>query len=160
MSTRICSKCNIKKSLTVDNFYKNKSEVGGFQYTCKSCHKQHYKRDTWYNKNTLETNKKYKNAKYSSNPEYRLLIQLRNRVNQYLKKGNKDKTIDFLGCSIKEWMLYLEKQFDKNMTWENHGKYWEIDHIYPLVKGGSFHYTNTQPLTVKENRIKKDKTVF
>ena len=40
------------------------------------------------------------------------------------------------------------------MNWDNYGSYWEIDHIKPLSKGGSFHYTNTQPLTVKENRRK------
>ncbi len=33
----------------------------------------------------------------------------------------------------------------------------EIDHIHPLSKEGSFHYTNTQPLTVKDNRIKSNK---
>ena len=146
MSTRTCPKCNIEKPLTTENFYKNKSEIGGFQYTCKSCHKKYYKRTTWYNKQALESNKKYKQIKYSTDPEFRLLVQLRNRINQYLKKGNIDKTIDFLGCSIKEWMLYLEKQFDENMTWENHGLYWEIDHTIPLSKGGNFHYTNTTPM--------------
>jgi hypothetical protein len=88
-----------------------------------------------------------------------LLHQLRSRVNQYLKKGNQDKTIDFLGCSIKEWVAYLEKQWDDNMTWENHGIYWEIDHIYPLSKGGSFHYSNTQPMEVIENRKKSNKVI-
>ena len=44
------------------------------------------------------------------------------------------------------------------MNWDNYGEYWEIDHIYPLSKGGSFHYINTQPLTVLENQIKSNKT--
>ena len=76
MSTRTCPKCNIEKPLTTENFYKNKSEIGGFQYTCKSCHKKYYKRTTWYNKQALESNKKYKQIKYSTDPEFRLLVQL------------------------------------------------------------------------------------
>jgi hypothetical protein len=152
---RTCPKCKERKSLTTENFYKNKSEVGGFQYTCKVCHKNHYKRKSWGDGN----NKEYKNKRYKNDPEFRLLSQLRVRVNQYLKKGNQDKTIDFLGCSIKEWRVYLEQQWDGNMTWENHGTYWEIDHIYPLSKGGSFHYTNTQPMEVIENRKKSNKVI-
>ena len=152
---RTCPKCKETKSLTTENFYRNKSEVGGFQYTCKVCHKNHYKRESW----GIGNNKEYKKNRYKNDPEFRLLVQLRNRVNQYLKKGNQDKTIDFLGCSIKEWRAYLEQQWDDNMTWENHGTYWEIDHIHPLSKGGSFHFTNTQPMEVIENRKKSNKVI-
>ena len=42
------------------------------------------------------------------------------------------------------------------MNWDNYGKMWEIDHIFPLSRGGSFHYTNTQPLTILENRTKSN----
>lgn len=155
---RTCPKCKENKTLTSENFYRNKSEVGGFQYTCKVCHKNHYKRKSSYKGYVKGYNLSFKN-RYKNNPEYRLLHQHRVRVNQYLKKGNHDKSIDILGCSIKEWIVYLEQQWDNNMTWENHGTYWEIDHIYPLSKGGSFHYTNTQPLTKLENRQKNNKIV-
>lgn len=150
-----CPKCKVEKPLTTEFFYRNKSNVRGFQYTCKICHKDHYKRKAWGNGN----NKEYKNKRYQNDPEFRLLVNLRNRVNQYLKKGNQEKTIDFLGCSIKEWVAYLEQQWDNNMTWENHGTYWEIDHIHPLSKGGSFHFTNTQPMEVIENRKKSNKVI-
>jgi len=156
---RTCPKCKETKSLTIENFYRNKSEVGGFQYTCKVCHKSHYKRKNSYKGYIKGANLAYKNKRYKNDPEYRLIHQLRVRVNQYLKKGNQDKTIDFLGCSIKEWVVYLEQQWDGNMTWENHGTYWEIDHIHPLSKGGSFHYKNTQPMEVVENRKKSNKVI-
>ena len=154
---RTCPKCQESKPLTTEYFYKNKSEVGGFQYTCKVCHKQYYKRKNnqkWYKS---EVNKAYKNKRYKEDIEFRLLVQLRNRVNQYLKNGNQSKKIEILGCSIKEWVVYLEQQFDKNMSWENHGTYWEIDHIIPLSKDGSFYYTNTQPLILEKNRKKSNK---
>ena len=51
------------------------------------------------------------------------------------------------------------------MTLDNHGTYWEIDHIIPLATATTEediirlnHYTNLQPLEAYYNRhIKKDK---
>ena len=87
--------------------------------------------------------------------EWTLLRNLRTRLRHALKKEFKTgKTIELLGCSIQEFKLHLEKQFNKNMTWENYGTYWEVDHIQPLSKGGTFHFTNTQPMYYSENRSK------
>lgn len=33
-----------------------------------------------------------------------------------------------------ELRKYLENQFDENMSWQNYGTYWVIDHIYPQSK--------------------------
>lgn len=153
---RICPKCKIEKELIKENFYRNKSEVNGFQYVCKLCHKKYYKRKFDPKHYNPQYNLEYKNKKYKEDLEFRLLTQLRNRVNQYLRKGNKEKTIDFLGCNINEWKLHLEQQFKPGMNWDNHGVFWEIDHIKPLSKGGSFHFSNTQPLTLIENRTKSN----
>jgi hypothetical protein len=78
-----------------------------------------------------------------------------------------DKTIEYLGCSIGEYCVYLESKFDKNMNWGNQGGYWEIDHIKPISSFNLdneedlykvFHYTKTQPLEKKENRLKSNNT--
>jgi hypothetical protein len=156
INKRTCPKCKIEKELISSNFGKNKSEIGGFQYTCKECHKTHYKRKYNPKHNNPSYNLKYKNLKYQNNIEYRLLVILRNRVHQYLTKSNCEDSIDFLGCTIKFYKKYIEEKFDIKMNWENYGTYWEIDHIIPLSKNGSFHYTNTQPLTINQNRIKSN----
>lgn len=83
-----------------------------------------------------------------------LRIRLYNSLKKNVKTGT---TLELLGCSIEEYKQYLESLFTLKMNWDNYGKYWEIDHIIPLSKGGSFHYTNTQPLTISENRKKKNK---
>jgi hypothetical protein len=85
---------------------------------------------------------------------FKIHENLRSRLSNALKGRVKNSTIEELGCSIEEFKIYLEKQFDENMNWENYGIYWEIDHIQPLSKGGSFHYTNTQPMHFSENRSK------
>ena len=95
-----------------------------------------------------------KKIKKQKDINFRILENLRSRLSNALKGRIKNSTIEELGCSIEEFKIYLEKQFDENMNWENYGPYWEIDHIQPLSKGGSFHYTNTQPMYFSENRSK------
>lgn len=100
--------------------------------------------------------------RWKNDPEFKLMLGLRNRINECIKKYNfekKDTSIKELGCSIQEYVVYLESKFDKNMSWDNHGEYWEIDHTIPLSKGGSFHYTNTTPMLKEENRKKSNKII-
>lgn len=184
---RKCSLCKLELELTSVNFYRNKNEVDGFDYRCKKCKLNHYNsnKETYktnslnWQKNNPEKNfitqKKYKQSekgvatrkkyrkkeydqKYGVDIEWTLLRNLRTRLRHALKKEFKTgKTIELLGCSIQEYTLYLEKQFDKNMNWNNYGTYWEIDHTIPLSKGGSFHYSNTTPMKISENRSKSNK---
>lgn len=187
MEYRKCSLCKEELELTSVNFHKNKREIGGFDYRCKSCKLTYYKKNSvkmvensreWKLQNPIKvklhilkyrqsekgvaTRKKYRkkeyNQKYKVDMEWTLLRNLRIRLRNALKKGFKiGKTIELLGCPIKEYIVYLEKQFNKNMTWENYETYWEIDHTIPLSKGGSFHYSNTTPMTITENRSKSNK---
>jgi len=107
----------------------------------------------------------YKRKYRKENPIFRLKENIRTRINLSLKGKNKGiSTAKLLGCSIDDYKLYLERKFDNKMTWENYGTYWEIDHIQELHKFDltdkiqqkqAFHFTNTQPLTIKENRQKR-----
>jgi hypothetical protein len=109
----------------------------------------------WNKNNRERINQKTKERK-QNNPLLKLQDSITSIINHHLKIKSK-KTNEYLGCSYEEYALYLEKQFDKNMTWENYGTYWEIDHTTPLSKGGSFHYTNTTPMIISENRSKSNK---
>lgn len=133
-----------------------------------------------YNKTTNEWRKKNKGRlkerqrKYMR--EYRkksLSYRLRENVGHYIRKhllNNNDvkqKTYkNYLGCTIKEYRIYLEKLFTPEMNWDNYGSYWEIDHIKPCssfdltIKEEQlkcFHHTNTQPMYWKNNREKSNK---
>lgn len=98
----------------------------------------------------------YKNKLRNESLEFKIKDSVQSIINYHIKKKT-TTTIKYLGCSIQEYIIYLESQFLPEMNWENYGIYWEIDHIIPLSKGGSFYYTNTQPLTVTENRKKSNK---
>ena len=107
------------------------------------------------------------NDRIKRDPAFKMRMSLSRYVVKTLKKQNVVKSMKFqtlLGCTVKEFKLYLEKKFKPGMSWENHGLYgWHIDHIKPVSKfklidpeeqKKCFHYTTLQPLWAKEN-IKK-----
>lgn len=164
----ICTKCKIEKE--EEEFYKKKLKNGvGINTRCKKClagigkkyKDSNREKRKEYQKKYFQENKKniygYKKGYWENNPEAKLTNSIRNKVANEIVKGIRfmTSTMKYLGCNFNEYSEYLENQFDGNMNWGNYGEYWEIDHIQPLSKGGSFHYTNTQPLTVVENRKKK-----
>jgi hypothetical protein len=190
---KICKRCNIEKPL--NEFYSRKGEKDNKHRYCKICLKQendswyqntkHQRTD--YYQQYREKNKEYFNKychthyhtkkelyrewsrnKYLTDNIYRtkkiVTVRIHEALNAY-QALKKDRTIEYLGCTISEYCDYLESKFDSNMTWENQGVYWEIDHIRPISSFDltdeeqlyqCFHYTNTQPLNKKENRLKSD----
>lgn len=98
----------------------------------------------------------YSKKRYHENINHKLSLTLRNRLNDALKNNYKTSSaLVSLGCSLEKFKLYLEKQFFPEMTWNNYGKVWEIDHIKPCSlfdmtnlkqQQKCFHYTNMQPL--------------
>ena len=99
--------------------------------------------------------------------QFRVATKLRNNLSGALSRRNNSKTsstFDLLGCTINEFINYMEDLFAPGMTWDNHGLYsWHIDHIKPCAafnltrkeeQKQCFHYTNLQPLWAKDNRRK------
>lgn len=124
-----------------------------------------------YLKANPEYYKTYRKERYNTDPQFKLRIILGNRLNEILKKNKTYKTsniIELLGCSLEEVKKHIENQFTDDMNWENHGIYWEVDHIIPCdsfnlsnleQQKQCFHYTNLQPLVKTDNRIKSNKIV-
>jgi hypothetical protein len=182
---KTCKKCNIEKSFT--EYCKRKEEKDGLHRYCKMCMRQrlkneynndkekHLKRTRQYQNENRDYFRQKSNSHYHNNKDYyrewnqnkmdtdpifRLRHAINALINFHLKEGKSQSSIDYLGCTIQEYKIYLEPMFTSEMNWDNYGHYWEIDHIYPLAKGGSFHYTNTQPLTITDNRSKSDNIYY
>ena len=106
--------------------------------------------------NKYTYNKAYQQLKYNKSPEYKLLRILRNRFRTLLKNQIKTHTaINLLGCNIEDFTQHITNQLYPEMSWENHGVIWEIDHIKPcssfdltckIQQKECFHHTNLQPL--------------
>jgi hypothetical protein len=69
-----------------------------------------------------------------------------------------------LGVDRDGLKLYFENRFRDGMEWDNYGTHWVVDHMLPLSEVETYedlirvsHYTNLQPLLVKENSVKSNK---
>ena len=119
-----------------------------------------------HGKERREGRRRYIHNRNNSDPEFRLLNNLRNRIYCALKGAGKSRrTTELIGCTISALRAHLEKNFTEGMSWENYGK-WHVDHIIPcssfdLVlpdeQRRCFHYTNLQPLWAVDNLKKNDR---
>jgi hypothetical protein len=185
-----CTKCN--KHLPKSLFWKDKYKKNGYVSRCSLCIKEQRKTPEYKSyRKTYEQTEQFKNyhknyeasrrvrtekdkesrrkrdLKYrKEDPLYKLKQNTTRRIRYALKvlnQNKKNRTIEYLGCSIDELKIHLENQFKPGMSWENYGE-WEIDHIIPCASANNepellvlFHYTNLQPLWATENRQKSDK---
>jgi hypothetical protein len=179
-----CNKC--KKSKPITEFNPSKGNKDGYMNYCKECHRIQVKKNRFKYK---EYDKEYAKKNWLEkkiDPEYQL--KHREYQRQYKKQKRKDSifrlkenlrtyfyrsitnklnsVFKYLGCSIEEFKLHLEKQFNKDMNWNNYGEYWEVDHINPIENFNfsneseiyeCWNYKNLQPLTINENRTKRHK---
>ncbi len=112
--------------------------------------------------------KEYTKNKLKTDINFKILYNLRRRINHVLKNHNKSLTsMILIGCEIDYLMYHIQKQFTKSMNWDNYGlNGWEIDHKLPCAKFDlskkseqlkCFNYTNLQPLWAIDNKRKSDK---
>jgi len=177
---KICSDCKNHKN--IDSFPKNKSKYDGISNICKLCTNNRHKTYRLKNKEK-ESNRRrnrylknktkeiaydnlYKKRRIKNDSSYKLIRTLRDRHNKAVKNSGNNKnfrTTDMLGCDSEYLKKYIQIQFKIGMSWENYGKVWHIDHIYPLSKinwldiyetAKYCHYSNLQPMFAIEN-IKK-----
>lgn len=164
--TASCKKCrNIKSKIWHQkNYLENKEEVIKYktEWRRKNWEKVYKQRkESGYCK---RSRKKWYHNRGKFNINWVISERIRSRVRNVLNGKVKSKsTLELLGCSIDDLKDHLESKFYANMSWENYGSYWHIDHIHPCASFNlqneeeqkiCFHYSNLQPLTAKDNIIK------
>jgi hypothetical protein len=136
-----------------------------------------------YSHNYFKKNKEViinKNSKYhkiwqkdklNSDSLYRLVRNMQNRFSTVTKKREVETVSNavknYLGCSKKEFKLYIESKFKDGMNSNNYGiGGWTVDHILPYSRFDInndddlsilLHYSNIQPLWMLENINKGNK---
>jgi hypothetical protein len=157
-----CKEYKIKNKIAISEYNKkykekNKEKIKQYNYEYNIANRNKIqKRHTAYLKNKRKNDDKYK-----------ISCVLRNRIKSFLFGDNRKKTKELLNCEyslVIEWIKYL---FEDKMTFENHGVYWHIDHVIPCSKFNlldieeqrkCFNWSNLQPLPIKKNLEKKNKT--
>ena len=192
MGTKVCNKCNIEKDVT--EFYSSRKK-------CKTCiieYQREYNQNNkekrkkylkenkekiskkgkeYYQKNIEKMNRKVyerRKRKMKNDLVYRLKIKLRKKIRESLKNNGytkKSNTYTILGCSYKDFKIYIESNWEGWMSWDNYGLYngeenygWDLDHIVPLSSAQCEediirlnHHSNIQPLCSHINRnVKRD----
>ena len=176
--TKTCPRCKLEKNL--DCFYKNKKNKYGRSSWCIACTnekvrewqkkypekcKNSIKNYKLKNKEKLKKVKKEYIKKIRVTQEFKINKYFRKKINEKLKM--KDKYLDYysptVGCTNRQLKKYIESQFTKEMSWDNYGKIWNVDHIIPIVaflenikeeRKYINHYLNLQPLLIYNNSKK------
>lgn len=120
--------------------------------------------------------REYCRDRFKKDIGFKLVVYMRCRLRSAIKQNQKTgSAVEDLGCSIDELRVYLEKQFQEGMSWENwtridlHEKAWNIDHVKPLSLFDltdrkqfleACHYSNLQPMWAIDNLRKGAKTNF
>ena len=91
--------------------------------------KKYYKANK---KKIAASSKVYKRKRRANDPKFAFTNAMRARLNSALGRGSGSGVRD-LGCKSVDWAMdYLESQFEDGWTWDNRGKVWHIDHMFPL----------------------------
>lgn len=68
-----------------------------------------------------------------------------------------------IGTDKNTFMSYLESKFSDEMSWDNYGKIWHVDHIVPLASANDetqmynlAHFLNVRPCIKEANILKSD----
>lgn len=146
-----------KRYLQNRQYYKNYTEQNKIQL-------KHYRQE-YYNKtkNKLAAKAKEKKAK---DVGYRINCNLSTALSRILRdttgKLNSDYFLSYLVYSKDEFRSHIESQFTSEMSWNNYGTYWGLDHIIPK---NQFHFEsyddkefklcwslmNLRPLSIEDN---------
>lgn len=108
----------------------------------------------------------YSRRRRKEDPMFRLIMNLRRRLNHLLKGSKSKKTLELTGCDSDQLKKYLSNLFEPGMTWDNYGTEWHVDHIIALSKVDLFdedklskvcHYSNLRPMWAEDNIRKSNK---
>jgi 5-methylcytosine-specific restriction endonuclease McrA len=157
----ITKKCNICLEIkNLELFYKHHRYKDGYRNNCIICHSIEWKK--YYNKTYHSVLKE----KLKVDNIYRLKQNVKSYIHIQLKNNDKkksDSSVKYIGCSIPQlyiWLKYSNPKYDTGI------EEFQIDHVIPLSLFDlnnqeeidiSFHWTNLQILSKKENLTKYNK---
>ena len=154
--------CRCKKILLKPNFHKDNKRRDGAQGVCIICFKHYY--NIWKKWRSILDKEKRK-----TDLNFKLNSNIRVRTNKAFKSQNVrkiNKTFDLLGCSNSFFQRWIIHQLYSNMTIENYGSVWQIDHCLPIASFNildeidmkkCFNWVNLGPMHPNKTISKGDK---
>jgi hypothetical protein len=136
-------------------------------YDCETKHRKEYRASeegkqvakVWYEKYRDKRNEKRRELR--NNEVYRETERYSDELRNIVKGSETD--VPYLGCNPNEFRDWLTFCFTDDMTMENHGEMWQIDHVLPYSKFDlsddeqkevCFNWKNIMPLPGNDNQVK------
>lgn len=108
-------------------------------------------------------------VKLRADPVFAVKKRIRSLISNAFASVGSQKNMEtqaILGCTFKQFMAHIERQFTPGMSWDRMGPEIHIDHIRPLATAKSEadvvalnHFTNLRPMWADENIAKGSKVV-
>lgn len=115
---------------------------------CKKSREYYKKIDKINKEKIIKIHNEYKKNRRKNNLNFRLNERMSTAIGKSLKYNkNGHHWESLVGYTHKQLKRHLEKQFSKNMNWNNYGSYWHIDHIIPISE---FKFDKSEDLQFKE----------
>ena len=177
-----CKTCQ-KKKREINKIIGYQSPTTTKEYQ-KEYHKDYYKNNKSsifrhqkrYKDKNIETIKEYQNQyrkdRRLTDLDFKLSELIRTNVHRVFKEigtSKETKTFDIVDYTPQQLKKHIEVQFTLDMSWDNHGILWELDHARPikwfidnknlfennneLCKAANS-LNNLQPLLINDNRTK------
>lgn len=138
---------------------KNKEEI---KMQRKDYHKNNKDISKQYKLNNPDIVKKCRKNYYKKHKQEIIKQEFfRKKIRRCLFK-NSDKYEKIIQCSPNFFKKWIQYQFIGNMSMNNYGKIWEIDHVisHIIFDDQSHHWQNLRPCFCKLNKEKKDKLIL
>ncbi len=117
-----------------------------------------------YKKEHVDERKIYRKNKKDTDENYKIEQILRSSLHTFFRSKNMKKYSELIGCNLQDFKKWLEKNFSHDMNWNNYGKVWNLDHVFPVSifdltnedeKFLCFNWKNTRPCYSNVNFSRK-----
>jgi hypothetical protein len=161
----LCKMCSNKRAVELAPKHKAKKSEQGKKYRDANKHKittrlaEYYlthkpvykeRSQIWRDKNPEMARAMYKrnDKKRLSTPKGHISAAMSHRMSASLRKGAKANRHweGLVGYTVEQLKNHLEKKFTPDMTWENYGQHWHIDHKIPVA---AFNYETPEDIDFK-----------
>jgi len=175
--TKMCPTCSRQKQLDRCKAYKqkNKEHVKEYNKGYKEEHKDEvdaYNRvyNLEHREEIQERQTRTHRERMHNDPAFKLFHNIRTSFGKYMNAQKDDYEYyhdsigDLVGCSSNAIRKWLEYNFTEEMSWENYGTYWHIDHVILCSmfnvldydeRKTCFNWQNTRPLEALKNFKRK-----
>ena len=165
---KTCSKCKIQKPYS--DFTKSNTRLDGHYPQCRECKAQYRKEnqhvikeytEKYYGINKDKIYSSIKKINQNKKYNYPFIKSLGTKLCKLNKRFKTSfKIIDLLGCSLDDFKINIESQFQDWINWDsytnqkNKNDYWYLDFIYNNLNTPHelLHYTNIKIISIITNK--------